>query len=341
MVYLRIVPETMEIREATEGDIPAIVQLLKASLGEGLMPKSERYWRWKHIDNPFGPSPVVLAFDGPKLVGVRAFMRWQWKSGDQLFKAVRAVDTATHPEYQGKGIFKKLTLTLVDSCTAAGDQFVFNTPNEKSKPGYLKMGWEEAGKLPIRISVRRPLNILKNLALGGSSKDSMGSQEHENKTETALQNPAIINLIAAHAQHSKLMATHITPEYLHWRYVQVPVARYMVFVDEGSKNMNALIIGRLKASRFGLEFRITDSFTDIGYQAGRLRGLIHDNVRRLGADYLTVSGLFDEKAGGHNYSGIKLTAGPTVTVRALAMKDIGGLKAFASWMPSLGDLELF
>jgi N-acetylglutamate synthase-like GNAT family acetyltransferase len=50
----------MEIRPAHENDIPAIVELLKLSLGESLMPKSEAFWRWKHIDNPFGKSPVIL-----------------------------------------------------------------------------------------------------------------------------------------------------------------------------------------------------------------------------------------------------------------------------------------
>ena len=127
----------MEVREATEEDIPAIVNLLKQSLGESLMPKSEKYWRWKHLENPFGKSPVLLCWEGKTLIGVRAFLRWEWALQGKVIRAVRAVDTATHPDYQGKGIFKKLTLSLVDTCTKAGDKFVFNTPNKQSKPGYL------------------------------------------------------------------------------------------------------------------------------------------------------------------------------------------------------------
>ena len=97
----------MEIREATESDIPDIVALLKKSLGESLMPKTEAYWRWKHLINPFGTSPVLLCWENDKLVGVRAFMRWEWHKGEQVYHALRAVDTATHPEYQGRGLFKK------------------------------------------------------------------------------------------------------------------------------------------------------------------------------------------------------------------------------------------
>src|SRR5262245_16812273 len=115
----------MKIRVATTADTPAIVGLLKISLGEKLMPNSEAFWKWKHTDNPFGPSPVLLAFENEKLIGVRAFMRWQWTGNDRVYAATRAVDTATHPDYQGRGIFRTLTLQMVDECSKDGVDFIF------------------------------------------------------------------------------------------------------------------------------------------------------------------------------------------------------------------------
>ena len=41
--------------------------------------------------------------DSGKLVGVRAFMPWMWTKGGKTYQAIRAVDTATHPDYQGRG----------------------------------------------------------------------------------------------------------------------------------------------------------------------------------------------------------------------------------------------
>jgi hypothetical protein len=38
-----------------------MIGLLKKSLGEGLIPKSEALWNWKHEQNPFGASFVLLA----------------------------------------------------------------------------------------------------------------------------------------------------------------------------------------------------------------------------------------------------------------------------------------
>ena len=80
----------MVIREATEEDIPGIVNLLKLSLGESLMPKSEQYWRWKHLRNPFGPSPVLVCQEGDVLMGVRAFMRWEWMQEGQVLSGRRS-----------------------------------------------------------------------------------------------------------------------------------------------------------------------------------------------------------------------------------------------------------
>ena len=76
----------MTIRASTEADVPRIIELLKSSLGETLMPKSEAFWRWKHWENPFGKSPVLLAFENETLIGVRAFMKWEWRYDNKIIK---------------------------------------------------------------------------------------------------------------------------------------------------------------------------------------------------------------------------------------------------------------
>ena len=142
----------MQIREADHSDIPEILGVLKASLGETSSKKTEEVWRFKHIENPFGESLVLVAEEDNKIIGVRAFMRWEWQRGEEVYSAFRAVDTATHPGHQGKGVFKKLTLKALEIGGKRGDHFVFNTPNSQSKPGYLKMGWNEVGVTAQRLA---------------------------------------------------------------------------------------------------------------------------------------------------------------------------------------------
>jgi hypothetical protein len=330
---------TMEIRAATDSDIPAIITLLKISLGENLMPKSEAYWKWKHVENPFGRSPVLLCWEGSKLIGVRAFMRWQWTDSERVYKEVRAVDTATHPEYKGKGIFKKLTLSLVDFCSKSGDHFVFNTPNTQSRPGYLKMGWTEAGRLSVKINVNKPLKALKNIIAGGGS--GAGEIETESINHYLLQ-PRLSTLMEVHNTPSKKITTNISPAYLKWRYADVPVVRYLCIGDKVGDDVGELIICRLKHTRIGKELRITDIFLEGKNPSKVLIRQLRDCIMALGVDYCTIADTgekFTKDLLGH----LTLSAaiGPTVTIRSLSMDDLTPLKQFHNWSPSLGDLELF
>jgi GNAT superfamily N-acetyltransferase len=141
----------MNIRQPKLEDKSKIIELLQVSLGEAKLKKTQEIWNFKHEKNPFGTSPVFVAEEGDTLIGVRVFMQWRWQLDNEVWVAYRAVDTATHPNYQGRGIFKTLTLKALDYIQEIGDCFVFNTPNDQSRPGYLKMGWKEVGKIKVAI----------------------------------------------------------------------------------------------------------------------------------------------------------------------------------------------
>ncbi|MCZ7535484.1 MAG: GNAT family N-acetyltransferase [Acidimicrobiia bacterium] len=156
------------IRPATADDLPAILDLLAAAMSRDTAdPRFEALYRWKHEENAFGPSPAWVASDpaaGGRIAGVRVFMRWEFDAGGERRRAVRAVDTATHPEYQGRGIFTRLTLHALEAVREEGVDFVFNTPNDQSRPGYLKMGWEQVGRMPVACRPRSPLTLARMLA---------------------------------------------------------------------------------------------------------------------------------------------------------------------------------
>ena len=150
----------IEIREANSDDRPAVLALLTRTLGWHDDPRHEALFAWKHEQNPFGPSPMWVACDGGRVVALRVFMRWQFRRGSETLRAVRAVDTATDPAYQGKGLFTALTLHGLEALRADGVDFVFNTPNAQSLPGYLKMGWQVVGKVPAAFRLRGPRSLV-------------------------------------------------------------------------------------------------------------------------------------------------------------------------------------
>ena len=207
----------MLIRESTEEDIPAIVVLLKKALGETSSPKSINYWVWKHLKNPFGESMVLVADNNGQLIGVRAMMRWSWQRGNDIFNTLRAVDTVTHPDHQGRGIFSFLTQKIVDRAFDQGVNFIFNTPNRKSLPGYLKLGWTSVGKLKVGLSF-----------LPSFFRSSSRCQ-HALVDFTCLDQ--LCNRWNALQETAHHLFTPKSPEYLKWRYLKNPVIKYFVHTD--------------------------------------------------------------------------------------------------------------
>ena len=317
----------MTIRRAAEEDVSRIVDLLKLSLGESLIPKSERYWHWKHLENPFGPSPVLVMEDQGLPIGVRAFMQWQWTSEGQIWKALRAVDTATHPDYRGKGIFKKLTMTLVEQCNAEGYNFIFNTPNAQSKPGYLKMGWMEVGKLPVRI-----LPVLNHKHWLGKAKVCQIANEHQFGTSDKW--PLWVDQIRLPGTH-----TPYSSAYLNWRYARVPVADYGRIFDPDQK---LAIIFRVKITKGRRELRLAEILSqDPVIPQGELANVLGQLKKAYRPAFLSWSGLQTRISPAMSF--IAKQIGPLVTKRNLSMNEesLKTIISFANWKPSLGDLELF
>ena len=311
----------MKIRKATASDIPAIIDLLKESLGESMIPKSEALWKWKHLDNPFGPSPTLLAEEDDKLIGLRAFLRWEFEAKGKTYRACRAVDTATHPDYQGKGIFKTLTNKLVDQVAASGVDFIYNTPNKKSTPGYLKMGWQKWGKLPLKLQFHV----------------STGTNTHPLDPKPWSSIAPLAAQLESPASQNKTGAI-LKPGYLKWRYLDCPLFPYYFLTDHNS----FLLFYRIKESRLGRELRICDLFTLSsfgGSQKKMLQELLREAQKSSGARFTSFSGLKYPHQNALNLGSLPILAmGPLVTLRQL-QPDFD--PQTVSWQWSLGDLELF
>ena len=92
----------------------------------------------KHLNSPYGQSICFIACEKSKLVGVRLFARGKLFDGTNF---LQAVDTATHPDFRGKGIFKELIRNSL-SDPEIKNSLLINFPNKNSLPQYLKYGWD-------------------------------------------------------------------------------------------------------------------------------------------------------------------------------------------------------
>ncbi|HUE97133.1 MAG TPA: GNAT family N-acetyltransferase [Longimicrobiaceae bacterium] len=342
--------DELHIREGREGDTGQILDLLKASLGEGSIPRHREYWSWKHLRNPFGESPYLVAESGGRVVGLRVFMRWTWERQGETVHAVRAVDTATHPDWRGKGIFTRLTLALVEQLSAEGVSFVFNTPNEQSRPGYLKMGWAAVGRLSLWARPR-PLRALGSFAGRGSGEEvdtgvGDGQAGSEGRPVAGLlTEPGLGRLLADSRPRDGRLGTPVSAEYLSWRYADIPGFEYRAAwaLDPGEE---AAVIFRFRPRGRLLELRFTEILAGPSRGAARRAGaLLRTALRKTSADYAVAMAAPRTQARRALLLAGFLPVprlGPILTVRPLSAEAGGTVPCDrSSWRLSIGDLELF
>lgn len=337
--------------------------LLRLCLGEReTVRRNDLFWGWKHEQNPFGPSLVLLGEESGQLVGLRAFLRWNWLAqggqtaggadAGQVYPAVRAVDTVTHPQFQRRGIFTQLTLAALAEARAEGAAFVFNTPNQNSLPGYLKMGWRQVARLPMQVRVLRPLRFVAGL-LGsklGRRSASPGARELSWRSEPTPvahlldQESALQTLIEQdRALRGAAFTTARSPAFLRWRYGEHPYVSYFVETVEDGSGLRGALIWRTN-TRFGLhEVALLDLLLAEADEAV-VAALVAGVRRRVNADYLIAhfgpgSAHRDllRRLGFRAFPG----QGMEFVVRSLDRAVDPDPFAPANWSLCLGDLEIF
>jgi len=314
----------MEIRESKKEDLEEIIEVLKASLGESDLPLSQEIWKFKHQNNPFGKSLVLLGLENGEIIGVRAFMAWRWKLGDTSYSAYRAVDTATHPDHQGKGVFKRLTLAALEIAQKNKVSFIFNTPNEQSRPGYLKMGWRPVNN--VRVGVKPAISSMM-----GFQKPI---QTYKTHYSTGTELAKLCEEWNLDLQRKGKVFTEKSPEILRWRYEENPLQDYEVYATN-----DIYIAGYIKRRRNIKELRISESIYLNNESLKELKKIIKFWAGKHGVQIVTYSpevldlGTFTLKGG----------YGPVLTLRELNLDNsqINSFYEITNWSNTIGDLELF
>ncbi|MCU1497063.1 MAG: hypothetical protein JWM47_1016 [Acidimicrobiales bacterium] len=325
----------MDIVRADASHEAAILALASRTLGWSEDERFRALYRWKHDENAFGPSPRWVAVEDGAVVGFRVFLRWRFERGDNTtVQAVRAVDTATDPDHQGKGIFRALTTTSVDELRAEGVHFVFNTPNAQSRPGYLKMGWIDLGRPPIAMVPR--LRSLPRIARSRAAADLWSTLTDVGRPARAyFEDPTVTDLLGAQRRDPGIWRTDRTPAFMAWRYGLPDLGYRVVDTDDlpgGARGQRGAAVFRLRRRGDATEATVADVLTT---DPGTRRRLLRAVLRETGADYALVARrthLDTTPAFSH------ASLSPMVTWRSLAMTREPILAHFSF---VVGDLELF
>lgn len=112
------------------------------------------YLQWLYASNPDGPVVGYDAYDGDRLAAHYVCVPVSLSLFGQAVRGLLSLNTATHPDYQGKGLFTTLAAKTYDYAAERGYTAVYGVANANSTPGFIrKLGFDLVAPLQARIGI--------------------------------------------------------------------------------------------------------------------------------------------------------------------------------------------
>lgn len=153
-------------------DVDGVINLIKKNLDPNY---SKDFFLWKHYRNPFGKSISMVAMEHERIVAVVFYMRYNFQNirGESI-RTIRPLDVCTDKEQRGKGLFK----VLLKECLKKNTDYdmLFSTPNKKSFPEFIKLGWSPLVKFKFCIGLIIPFKGTEALRVENYWPNSFNSK---------------------------------------------------------------------------------------------------------------------------------------------------------------------
>ncbi len=230
----------LHIRPYSDVDERGVLDLLGKAFGtwpRGL-PRATpaEVFRWKHLENPFGRSVMLIAEADGVPVGFAAWLRWRMRADERTYEALRAVDVAVHPAFQRRGVFAAL-LSQATKAFPPDAAFTLSSPNGLSRAGALGIGARKVQVIPLLVRVPTPIRSAIRRLGTGQPRAAAGDFEPVEQAESAhgaLHGGADIAALLSQLTPpaSRLHTVHDS-EYLRWRYGNIGGYRAVRELQDG------------------------------------------------------------------------------------------------------------
>jgi GNAT superfamily N-acetyltransferase len=269
------------------------------------------------------------------VIGFAAYMPWRFSARGQILTTMRAVDFAVHPSHRRRGASSALTQTAMRHL--AGDvAFTWSNPNEQMRPGSLKSGRRQVGRLPRFVQLRVPL---KYTVQRGRAKGSATPRHLTIEADTAadlLHDGAHASLLLARTKQPRdRLVTAKDLDYLRWRYGRFE--EYRALRTDVHSGGSGLVIFRARRHGSFWVSHVCELFVeqDDRRTARRLLRQVRDAAP---ADLVTCS--FSSRRHAALSGFVPYRGGTVLTTYPLQQNLVLDPTQRASWALSLGDVEL-
>ena len=115
---------------------------------------SKEYLKWQYIQNPLGTIVGYDAYFGETLAAHYATIPVNYEIEGEMVNGLLSLNTATHPEHRGKGLFTKLASKTYKEAVNLNYGFIIGVANQNSTHGFInKLGFNLISPLDVKIGI--------------------------------------------------------------------------------------------------------------------------------------------------------------------------------------------
>lgn len=215
------------VRLAEERDREAVLATLADAYGRSF---TSEWFRWKHLQSPWGVSRCWLAEDEGGTLGVVFGMPWPLRRDDATLLVSRLVDGATTVRSQRRGVFRALVQQeLAAAGVGHGPAVVLATATPEARAAHIKNGAHALD--PIRFSYQP---VRWTTARLRSSADLLEERPTRNSdVTTGWDGPSLHWRVDPHCGHSYTISSLTSADRPHGVVYRATghVVRTLVVVD--------------------------------------------------------------------------------------------------------------
>ena len=221
------------------------------------------YLDWEYLRNPDGKAIVFVAEKFNELYSQYIILPRKYFANTKVLNGSLSVNTLTHPDARGQGLFPKLAELTYDKASRQDIQFTVGFPNPVSSPVFRsKLNFNTLGYLPVYVKILKPLNVLKkyfskgNLKRGEEQQIEFPNSENRDGFTIDLFDPEkdASDFEKFHQKFlkDKKYCTLRDLAYIKWRYLDIPSRNYRTYMITKDGLINAIIVFRI-TEFFGLK----------------------------------------------------------------------------------------
>ena len=211
----------------------------------------------RYLQNPLGDLCMFVAMESGRIVANYSVSPSYLQFGGKKFKCALSLNTMTHPDFVGKGLFVQLAQRLYAELKRHGYSLVYGFPNYISNRTFCtRLGWKDIYEIPtMELVVEREVPYNHSNIAPSSSFD------------------------VPQTTSNRLMVLK-TEDYLNWRYKNNPHAGYCLV-----KTANG---GWMVYKRYQNMINIVELHPESEEDLTDMIGYVSRVVKELGLEKMTV-----------------------------------------------------